>query len=157
MHPTIITKKIIDFHKANFDNTFEAITVLQNHSEKMVGLFLEKATLFPEEGKKVITEWLESYKKGRQEFKDAVDRSFKKVEDFFVNGVKTMDFMGYCFEKTTTDSIRDVNDSINKESGAAETSVHKAADKRVKKSIIAGKPGAIGTGHPRKANNPVKK
>ena len=43
MHPKMIAKQIIDFNKATFDNTFDALTALQDHSEKMVRLFLEKA------------------------------------------------------------------------------------------------------------------
>lgn len=39
MHPKMIAKKIIDFNKSNFDNTFEAVNVLQDHSERMVDLF----------------------------------------------------------------------------------------------------------------------
>lgn len=92
MNSKVIAKQIINFNKANFDNTFDAITVLQNHSEKMVDLFLEQATIFPPEGKKVIAEWMESFRKGRKDFKVSVDDHFKTVEDFFVSSVNAMDF-----------------------------------------------------------------
>ena len=116
MHPKIIAKKVIDFNKANFDNTFEAITVLQDHSEKMVGFFLEKATLFPEDGKKIIKEWLESYKQGRKDFKETVDNSFKSVENFFENSAYTMDFSAYGFKEKMADSLNDVTGAIKKTS-----------------------------------------
>lgn len=97
MHPKTIAKQIIDFNKANFDNAFNAIIMLQDHSEQMVGLFLEKATFFPPEGKRVITEWLESYKRGSKDFKDVIDNSFKTVEDYFVSAANVMDFPVYGF------------------------------------------------------------
>jgi polyhydroxyalkanoate synthesis regulator phasin len=118
MHPKIIAKKIIDFNKSNFDNTFEAVNLLQDHSERMVDLFLEKATLFPEDGKKVIKEWLESFKKGRKDFKDAVDNSFKSVENYFENNMYTMDFSFCGFQANADDSLNAVNDASKKASGA---------------------------------------
>ena len=78
-----IAKQMIDFHKATFDNTFNAMTILQEQTERMVSMFLEEAPWVPEEGKKVINEWVRAYKKGRLEFKATVDESYKKVDDFF--------------------------------------------------------------------------
>ena len=39
--------------------------------------------MFPEEGKKAISEWMKAYKKGCDDFKNIVDENFKKVDDFF--------------------------------------------------------------------------
>jgi uncharacterized coiled-coil DUF342 family protein len=44
---------------------------------------MEQTTFFPEEGKKLINEWIKNYKKGRNELKAAADENFKKVEAFF--------------------------------------------------------------------------
>lgn len=85
MENKTIARQIIDFNKATFDNTFDAVTILQSHSEKMVNIFLEKATFFPEEGKKAITEWIESYKKGRNDYKAVVEEGFKSVENWFAH------------------------------------------------------------------------
>jgi hypothetical protein len=83
-----MAKQMIDFHKATFDNTFNAMVMLQDQTEKMVGTFLEQATWLPEEGKRVIDEWLGAYKKGREDFKKLVDDNFTKVEDFFAGAEK---------------------------------------------------------------------
>jgi hypothetical protein len=37
----------------------------------------------PEEGKKVLSEWVKAYKKGRDDFKKVVDQNFKNAEAFF--------------------------------------------------------------------------
>lgn len=77
------TKQMIDFNKTTFDNTFNAMVLLQEQTEKMVGAFMEQATWIPSEGKKALNDWVDSFKKGRVEFKKAVDESFSKVESFF--------------------------------------------------------------------------
>ncbi len=84
-----MTKQMIDFQKATFDNTFNAMTMLQEQAERMSSMFLGQTTGLPEEGKKVIGEWVDAYKKGREDFKKSVDESFKKVEDFFADVEKS--------------------------------------------------------------------
>jgi hypothetical protein len=83
MDPKQIAKQMIQFNKTAFDNTFDAMTVLQEQTEKMVAMYLDQAPLVPAEGKKAINDWLKAYKKGRVDFKAAVDENYKKVEEFF--------------------------------------------------------------------------
>ena len=80
-----IFKQMIDFQKATFDNTFNAVTMLQEQTEKMVKTYLDQAAWLPEEGQKAVSEWVNTYKKGRDDYKKAIDDHFKKVEDFFAN------------------------------------------------------------------------
>lgn len=152
MNPQMIAKQIIDFNKATFDNTFDTITLLQNHSEKMVGLFLEKATFFPPEGKKVIAEWMESYKKGRKDFKVSVDDSFKNVEDFFIGSVNVMGLSINGLMGKTDSCLSEFTDEIKKASvevvDKSIQTVATVADEAVKqpvamkkKTVIEGKSG----------------
>jgi polyhydroxyalkanoate synthesis regulator phasin len=83
MDPKQIAKQMIAFNKTAFDNNFNAINTLHEQTEKIVSKFWEKSPMFPEEGKKAISEWMKAYKKGCEDFKNAVDENFKKVEDFF--------------------------------------------------------------------------
>jgi hypothetical protein len=84
-----ITKQMIEFHKTTFDNTFNAMTILQEQTEKMVNMFLEQQSPWmPAEGKKAVTDWIKAYKRGREDFKAAVDDNYKKVEDFFAGAGK---------------------------------------------------------------------
>ena len=78
-----VVKQIIDFNKTTFESTFNAITLLQNQAEGMVNMFLQQATWIPEDGKKVLNEWVAAFKKGRDDFKKAIDENSKRVEDFF--------------------------------------------------------------------------
>ena len=59
------------------------MAVIQDQTEKMVNSMMEQTAFFPEEGKKLINDWIKTYKKGREEFKAAADENFKKVESFF--------------------------------------------------------------------------
>lgn len=83
MDPKQIAKQMIDFNKAAFDNSFNAMAILQDQIEKMAGTALEQNNMIPAEGKKAVSDWIKSYKKGRDDFKAAADESFKKVETFF--------------------------------------------------------------------------
>ena len=83
-----IVKQIIDFNKATFDNSFKAMVLIQEQTERMVSSFLEQNPWLPEEGKQAISEWIKAYRKGRDDFKKYVDDSFKQVDDFFTGSEK---------------------------------------------------------------------
>jgi len=83
MDSSKIAKQMIDFQKTTFDNTFNAMALLQEQAESMASTILDQATWMPEEGRKAINDWLKAYKKGCEEFKKGVDENFKRVEDFF--------------------------------------------------------------------------
>lgn len=83
MDPKQIAKQMIDFNKTAFDNNFRAMQALHEQTERLVNKFWEKSPVFPEEGKKAISDWMAAYKKGCEDFKGVVDDNFKKVEDFF--------------------------------------------------------------------------
>lgn len=83
MDPKQIAKQMVDFNKTAFDNSFETMSVIQDQAEKMFTATMEQTSFFPEEGKKLIYEWIKNYKKGRDDFKATADENFKKVESFF--------------------------------------------------------------------------
>jgi hypothetical protein len=56
---------------------------IQEQNAKMVNTFLEQANWMPEEGKKLIRDWVNAYKKGCEDFKKAADENYKKVDEFF--------------------------------------------------------------------------
>jgi hypothetical protein len=88
MEPLGFTKQMIDFYKATFDNTFNAMVMIQEQIEKVSGIALQQASWLPEEGIKAINEWTDAYKKSREEFKSLVDENFEKVEEFFSKSQK---------------------------------------------------------------------
>ncbi len=89
MDPNQMLKQMLEFNKTAFDNSFNAMLTIGEQNEKMVNTFLEQATWMPAEGKKLIMEWVETYKKGNQDFKKAADGNYKKVLDFFESQKKS--------------------------------------------------------------------
>jgi hypothetical protein len=82
-------KQMIDFQKATFDNSFKAMSTLQEQGEKMMGTFLEQATWLPAEGKKAVTNWIDAYREGRIKYREAVEKNFDKVEAYFAGAEKS--------------------------------------------------------------------
>lgn len=82
MNPKDLTKQVIDFNKTAFDNSFHAMSSLQDQVERVINMFLDQSPWFPEEGRKAVSEWVKAYRKGREDFKEAVDNNYKKVEEF---------------------------------------------------------------------------
>jgi hypothetical protein len=76
-------KQMIQYNKTVFENTFNSLAMLQDQMEKSMDMFMKQSAWLPAEGKKVVEEYSKAYKKARENFKNAVDESFKKVEGFF--------------------------------------------------------------------------
>jgi len=85
MDNTQVLKQMLDFQKTTFDNAFSAMVMMQGQAEQMAGNLVDQATWLPEEGRKVVADWVAAYKKGRDEYKGYVDESFQKVEAFFAD------------------------------------------------------------------------
>ncbi len=81
-------KQMTAFQKAAFDNSFKAVVTFQEQGEKMTDVFLNQASWLPEEGKEAITSWIDTYKKGLDSFRDAVEENFNKVQEHFADPVK---------------------------------------------------------------------
>lgn len=78
-----LVKQMIDFNRTTFDNTFGAMCMLQEQSEKMMNTFVEQAVWIPSESKKAINDMTAMFRKGCSEFKKAVDENFVKAESYF--------------------------------------------------------------------------
>ncbi|MEN6621424.1 MAG: hypothetical protein ABFD50_07750 [Smithella sp.] len=126
MNPKIITKQIIDFDKAAFDKAFDAITSLQSQSEKMMNLFLERASFLPPEGKRAMKEWMTAYEKNRNDFKESVNQSFKTMEHFLVGSADAAKFSGYAPMKETAKSAEEVTSEFKESIQPEATAVEKA-------------------------------
>ena len=88
MDSSLIAKQMIDFQKTSFNNSFNLMVMLQDHTEKVANSLIDQAAWFPEEGKRVIGQWTEIYKKGRTDLKAAADDNFSKMADLLLPGQK---------------------------------------------------------------------
>lgn len=78
-----ILKQMIEFNQATFNNTFQAMVLLQDQFERIAQTAIDQANWLPAEGRKAIENWVEAYKTGRDNYKSYVDDSYKKVEKYF--------------------------------------------------------------------------
>ena len=85
MYPNLLAKQMMNFQKTAFDNAYNSMIMLQDHNEKLANTLLEQATWIPEEGNRVIAQWVEIFKKGRDDYKVAMDDVFSKMEDLLVD------------------------------------------------------------------------
>ena len=79
-------KQMLDFNQSAFENSFNAMVMLQEQAERVGNTILDQATWLPEEGRKAVRDWVDAFKKGREEFKGMVDENYKRVEAYFSEG-----------------------------------------------------------------------
>jgi hypothetical protein len=83
-----INSQMMEFNRMAFDNNFNTIILLQDQTQKIVFHFLDKATWLPNEGKKVISEWLSNHKSALESFKIYTSEYFKKAGEYFTISLK---------------------------------------------------------------------
>ena len=81
MDQSQFAKQMIDFQKTTFDNVYDSMVMLQDHTEKLANTVFEQATWLPEESSRLVTQWIEIFKKSRNDYKLAVDDIFTRIED----------------------------------------------------------------------------
>ena len=81
MDSSWIAKQMIDFQKTTFDNMYNSMVMLQDHTEKCTNTLFEQATWIPEESSRVVNQWSDIFKKGRHDFRLAMDDFFTKIDD----------------------------------------------------------------------------
>lgn len=79
---TTMARQMTGVYKRTIDNSINAMTMIQESTEKMISLSLEKTPWFPEESKKFVNGWMKAYKKGYDDLKVAADEQYKKIEAF---------------------------------------------------------------------------
>ncbi len=81
METTKIARQSLLFQRTIFENSFNALILAQDQSEKMVNSYLEQLPWVTDEAKKSLQETVNMAKKARDDFKKAVDDGYKKFEE----------------------------------------------------------------------------
>ncbi|MFZ5448210.1 MAG: hypothetical protein ACOZFS_06190 [Thermodesulfobacteriota bacterium] len=82
MDPKKLSQQMIDFYKTAFDNSFNAMMMLQEQMERMTNMYWGQMVNLPQEAKKGLNDWTKSYNKNCEDFKKVVDDGFKNLESF---------------------------------------------------------------------------
>ena len=75
-------RQLVEFQKQAFDNTFTALSAIQDQQRELMARLLEGAPAVPGEMKQLLDEWGRAIESGREQFRDTVDRSFETVESY---------------------------------------------------------------------------
>ncbi len=81
METTQFAKQALGFQKTILENSFNAMTMVQDQTEKMVNGYLDQMPWVTAEGKKSLQTSVDMAKKARDDFKKAVDDGYKKFEE----------------------------------------------------------------------------
>lgn len=84
MDTTQMAKQTLEFQKTIFNNSFKAMVLAQDQTEKMLASYIEKLPWTTEENKKSLDASVEMGKKARDDFKKAVDEGYAKFEEMLV-------------------------------------------------------------------------
>ncbi len=76
-----MAKQTLSFQKTIFTNSYNAMVLAQDQTEKMLNSYIEKLPWATDEGKKSLTTSVEMSKKARDDFKKAVDEGYAKFEE----------------------------------------------------------------------------
>ncbi len=77
-----MVKQMLDLQKASFDNCFSTMSMFHDQAEKFLKAFVNHVPGMSDEGKKVIDQWTDLYKKGIDDLKKALDEGYDKAESF---------------------------------------------------------------------------
>lgn len=123
MNSTMMIKQVLDFNKKAFDGSFNAMFAVQEHAQKMARVFWESSRFIPEEGKKVVGDWVNTYKNGLNEFKTNVDSRFKLAYDHLLNAADQMESSLNTLVKQTETPID--NQIMKKVAADVKTTAHR--------------------------------
>ncbi len=80
MEQSKIAKQMIGFQKTVFDNSFNAMAIVQDQTETMINNFIGQFPWVTEDAKKQMNETYAYTKKARDDFKKAVDQGYTQFE-----------------------------------------------------------------------------
>lgn len=72
--------------KSNVENSFHALNMMQEQSEKITNLMLEQGQNLQNEGKKFMEQWLGCLKEGQAEYQKNLQEQIAQLENFVKKG-----------------------------------------------------------------------
>jgi Mg2+ and Co2+ transporter CorA len=75
-----LIKKALDYNKKGFETIFEAAEKVQGKAEEYTGKAVDDATFVPEQGKALLKNWIETGRKARTGFRNAVLKGHERLE-----------------------------------------------------------------------------
>ena len=83
MDTTQVAKQMLGFQKTVFDNSFNAMVVVQDQTETMISNMISQFPWSTEETKKQMNETFAYTKNARDDFKKAIDEGYAQIGKLF--------------------------------------------------------------------------
>ncbi|MCW7755195.1 hypothetical protein OOT00_14500 [Desulfobotulus sp. H1] len=77
-------KSILSYNKAAFDQFLASTTMAQGQMEKFAEMLLVQDST-PEDGKKMIQEWLNNIRQTRSDIHESMTNSYRQMETYFLS------------------------------------------------------------------------
>lgn len=71
--------QVVSLQKSSFDNGFEALATVHDEAERITNDFLDQAVWMPSVSKGVMKDWFGMVRKGRNDFKKAIDDGYDQM------------------------------------------------------------------------------
>ena len=78
-----ITRRALDFQKSTFATCYDAVSAIQDHTVSEVDKLLNQTTWIPDEGRKVISSWINFCKNERERYRAYLEESFSVLKRHF--------------------------------------------------------------------------
>jgi hypothetical protein len=83
MEGSVLLKRVVDFQKASFDNSFETMAMVQSQSERIVETLWDHSHRSSKEAQTAFSQWAAVCRQSRSDFKKAVDDGYAKLTVLF--------------------------------------------------------------------------
>ena len=83
MENIAFAQQIADFNRVAAENTWNAVSLIQNQAERNVRNLIEQGNEIVEEGRRIIEEWTNEIKKGQQAIQNVWEESQAGLEQLF--------------------------------------------------------------------------
>lgn len=77
-----LVKEMVGMFKGNVENSLQAMSMIQEQSEKVTRLLAEQAASVQGEGKKFLEQWADAVKKQQQDYQQQWKSQMEKLEQF---------------------------------------------------------------------------
>ncbi len=81
METTKFAKQSLQFQKTIFENSFNAMILAQDQTEKLVRTYLDQLPWVNDDARKALQTSVDMAKKARDDFKTAVEEGYRKFEE----------------------------------------------------------------------------
>ncbi len=75
-------KRVLDLQRSAFESGYNMVSSIQERQEEAVTSWLERSERIPAEVKELTEAWIGAGRKGRETYRDTVERSFELVHTY---------------------------------------------------------------------------